>query len=109
MTATDPRSAPYSSPRPPSRGPALTRATAAAGGEQTQPLEPAPDPDPGLPPGPRLGPGSGSGATIGGVRCEVTGPRCVNPVGPALAAMLAARLAPATGALTAQPDGGGLA
>ena len=93
MTATDPRSAPYSSPRPPSRGPALTRATAAAGGEQAQPLK--------LPPGPRLGPGSGSGATVGGVRCEVTGPRCVNPVGPALAAMLAARLAPAAGAASA--------
>ena len=46
---------------------------AAAGGEQTQP--------PKLPRGPRLGPGSGSGATVGGVRCEVTGPRCVHAVG----------------------------
>ena len=63
---------PLSSPRPPSRGPSLTRATAAAGGEQAQPLK--------LPPGPRLGPGSGSGATVGGVRCEVTGPRCVHAV-----------------------------
>ena len=61
-----------SSPRPPSRGPSLTRATAAAGGEQAQPLK--------LPPGPELGPGSGSGATVGGVRCEVTGPRCVHAV-----------------------------
>ena len=62
-----------SSPRPPSRGPSLTRATAAAGGEQAQPLK--------LPPGPELGPGSGSGATVGGVRCEGTGPRCVHAVG----------------------------
>ena len=62
-----------SSPRPPSRGPSLTRATAAASGEQAQPLK--------LPPGPRLGPGSGSGATVGGVCCEVTGPRCVHAVG----------------------------
>ena len=50
----------------------LTRATAAAGGEQAQPLK--------LPPGPRLGPGSGSGATVGGVRCGVAGPRCMNSV-----------------------------
>ena len=65
---------PLSSPRPPSRGPSLTRATAAAGAEQAQPLK--------LPPGPRLGPGSGSGATVGGVRCKVTGPRCVHAVAP---------------------------
>ena len=78
---------PLSSPRPPSpcrhpgpRSGTLTRATAAAGGERAQPLK--------LPPGPRLGPGSPafagagkSGATVGGVRCEVTEPRCVHAVG----------------------------
>ena len=64
---------PLSSPRPPSRGPSLTRDAAAAGGERDRP--------PKLPPGPRLGPGSGSGATVGGARCEVTGPRCVHAVG----------------------------
>ena len=79
------RFAPPSSPRPPSRGPSLTRATAAAGGEQAQPLK--------LPPGPGLDPGSEAGVTkrgagtreavwLGRQAHQMHGKtRCVHPVG----------------------------
>ena len=50
--------APFSSPRPPSRGPSMAPEAAAAGEERDRP--------PKLPPGPRLGPGSEAGATVWG-------------------------------------------
>ena len=65
--APAPEPGPMSSSR--TRSGTLTRATAAAGGEQAQPLK--------LPPGPRLGPGSGSGATKEGAERAVTGPASV--------------------------------
>ena len=77
---------PLSPPRSPCHPRAPLVTPAKAGAHPGLPMPPQPVKNGidrrNLPPEPRLDPGSGAGATVGGVRCEVAGTGCVNPVAP---------------------------